>query len=70
MADTLADSLLNRLLKDAELFDARLGKIGGFADIGRALVEQVKAKSIQDSSGDNKTAQSSATSEDPSKKKG
>ncbi|GAB7347050.1 hypothetical protein MBLNU459_g3190t1 [Dothideomycetes sp. NU459] len=35
-----------RLLQDAELFDARLGKIDGFGDIGRTVVEAVKAKPI------------------------
>ena len=35
-----------RLLRDAQLFDTRLGKIDGFGDIGRILVDQVKAKTV------------------------
>lgn len=35
-----------RLLRDAELFDARLGKINGFGDIGKNVIDTVKAKSV------------------------
>jgi len=35
-----------RLSKDAELFEARLDKIQGFADIAKALVAQVRAKTV------------------------
>lgn len=36
----------DRLLKDAELFDARLGKLDGFGDIGRNVVETIKARNV------------------------
>jgi len=39
--------ILYRLLKDVELFEARLDKIQGFDDVAKRLVAQVKAKQIK-----------------------
>ncbi|KAK4992173.1 hypothetical protein LTR50_001351 [Elasticomyces elasticus] len=38
-----------RLLRDAELFESRLGKIDGFGDLGRTVIHTVRAKSIDSS---------------------
>ncbi|PSK36670.1 hypothetical protein B9Z65_1853 [Elsinoe australis] len=39
----------NRLLKDVELFDSRLSKIEGFADIAKALLDNVKGRKVESS---------------------
>jgi vacuolar protein sorting-associated protein 54 len=35
-----------RLLKDAQLFDSKLGKIDGFGDMGKTLIDAVEAKTV------------------------
>jgi vacuolar protein sorting-associated protein 54 len=35
-----------RLLKDAQLFDSKLGKIDGFGDMGKTLINVVSAKAV------------------------
>jgi vacuolar protein sorting-associated protein 54 len=35
-----------RLLKDAQLFDSKLGKIDGFGDMGKTLIKVVTAKAV------------------------
>ncbi|KAF1986502.1 Vps54-domain-containing protein [Aulographum hederae CBS 113979] len=45
-----------RLLRDAEFFDARIGKIDGGGDVGRALIDIVKAKKIAGAPGPTTTA--------------
>ncbi|KAH0366413.1 GARP complex component, partial [Aureobasidium melanogenum] len=35
-----------RLLKDAQLFDSKLGKIDGFGDMGKTLINAVEAKTV------------------------
>lgn len=43
---------MHGLLRDAEAFEAKLGKVEGFDDIGRGVLEVVKAKKSAKASGD------------------
>jgi len=57
-----------RLVKDAELFDARLNKIAGFEDIGKSLVEQIKAKTIRDIANNSSAEKAGEVQKDEKKK--
>ncbi|KAL1297775.1 hypothetical protein AAFC00_006312 [Neodothiora populina] len=50
-----------RLLKDAELFDSRLGRINGFDDIGKTIIDVVQTKQITDSPASEAPPASNAT---------
>lgn len=38
--------MVYRLLKDAEVFDVKLSKIDGFGDIGKSVMEVIKARKV------------------------
>lgn len=52
--DVSSEAGEERLLRDAELFDARLGKIEGFGNTGKEMINIVKAKSSDDVGGKEK----------------